>query len=475
MGRGVKIGEASSIKNKIEKNNFIETLLNTPGVLSSTSGGDLVEYTINEPLGNVGGGNNSFNYFTSDADDNTIYFINYRPYIHDGTETIYYDILIFSDTENGAMLHYTEISTGNNTESIDVNVINSDKYGTLYYTYLYGSLIGTMPVDVTISSKKYSLFRTRYTNINIENINSISEIELDSILNQLTVPIQIDMNYGNCIQYNGTKILARSALFLYSCKMNDIPDYFKNDNIIHTIIETNRSLRAVSLYLNGSYLFDQNYNQWKPYGNILIPNGEPTIFNTNSKITSSTTFYELLKHIITMDRNLNYLKKYVSDGKAAVAQAITQKGVATENDDTFETIVSNIGKISGGGGINFAHLSVKEINVTDTITGSGNWVSFMQGYALSSYDDSYIIVVVSGVIAYKDADYYLTHMIKIGIIDLTEYANYSIYGDQIKYNTYKLFADAPGTTCDLNFDTNGTNFIANTDVDFSLIFILKKN
>lgn len=43
------------------------------------------------------------------------------------------------------------------------------------------------------------------------------------------------------------------------------------------------------------------------------------------------------------------LKKFVSDGKSKVASAITDKGVATEATDTFNTMAENIGKISGGG------------------------------------------------------------------------------------------------------------------------------
>ena len=42
------------------------------------------------------------------------------------------------------------------------------------------------------------------------------------------------------------------------------------------------------------------------------------------------------------------LKKSVSDGKSKVASAITDKGVATEATDTFDTMAGNIGKIQTG-------------------------------------------------------------------------------------------------------------------------------
>lgn len=43
--------------------------------------------------------------------------------------------------------------------------------------------------------------------------------------------------------------------------------------------------------------------------------------------------------------DISELKKSVSDGKTLVADAITQKGVATASDDTFATMAENIGYI----------------------------------------------------------------------------------------------------------------------------------
>lgn len=48
-------------------------------------------------------------------------------------------------------------------------------------------------------------------------------------------------------------------------------------------------------------------------------------------------------------REMEEVKKSVSDGKSKVANAITDKGVATEATDTFDTMAENIGKISSGG------------------------------------------------------------------------------------------------------------------------------
>ena len=50
------------------------------------------------------------------------------------------------------------------------------------------------------------------------------------------------------------------------------------------------------------------------------------------------------------EENLNGLKKSVSDGKELVAGAITEKGVETAADATFQEMADNIGEIETGGG-----------------------------------------------------------------------------------------------------------------------------
>ena len=52
--------------------------------------------------------------------------------------------------------------------------------------------------------------------------------------------------------------------------------------------------------------------------------------------------------LIVLQKEVTELKKSVSDGKDLVATAITEKGVATENTDTFSVIAENISKIPTG-------------------------------------------------------------------------------------------------------------------------------
>ena len=63
-------------------------------------------------------------------------------------------------------------------------------------------------------------------------------------------------------------------------------------------------------------------------------------------------------------KEINEIKKSVSDGKSKVASAITDKGVATEATDTFDMMAKNVGKIATG--MNLGQ------NVKSTLTTSGN-------------------------------------------------------------------------------------------------------
>ncbi len=49
-----------------------------------------------------------------------------------------------------------------------------------------------------------------------------------------------------------------------------------------------------------------------------------------------------------LSKEIENVKKSVSDGKSKVASAITDKNVTTEATDTFDTMAENIGKIQTG-------------------------------------------------------------------------------------------------------------------------------
>ena len=67
---------------------------------------------------------------------------------------------------------------------------------------------------------------------------------------------------------------------------------------------------------------------------------------------SSTSANPVQNNVVKsyVDNGLNTLKKSVSDGKTKVANAITDKGVETATDATFDVMAENISKIETGGG-----------------------------------------------------------------------------------------------------------------------------
>lgn len=71
----------------------------------------------------------------------------------------------------------------------------------------------------------------------------------------------------------------------------------------------------------------------------------------NTKIDASDISYKdtnVNEQLETLDDEINDLKKSVSDGKSSVASAITDKGVTTASDATFETMAENISLIIKG-------------------------------------------------------------------------------------------------------------------------------
>lgn len=80
--------------------------------------------------------------------------------------------------------------------------------------------------------------------------------------------------------------------------------------------------------------------------------------------------------IKAVNETVNTLKKSVSDGKTKVANAITDKGVETATDATFDVMAENISKIeTGGGELHGATISVttsEETLIGKTITLSLN-------------------------------------------------------------------------------------------------------
>lgn len=84
---------------------------------------------------------------------------------------------------------------------------------------------------------------------------------------------------------------------------------------------------------------------------LKINEMEETIQSLNIEVDSELSTIStnpVQNKIIT--QKLNEVFQSVSSGKSLIASAITDKGIYTQNDATFETMANNISKISGGSG-----------------------------------------------------------------------------------------------------------------------------
>lgn len=70
-----------------------------------------------------------------------------------------------------------------------------------------------------------------------------------------------------------------------------------------------------------------------------------------------------------LSKEIENVKKSVSDGKSKVASAITDKGVATEATDTFDTMANNIKSIPTGTGSTISVMP--KVDVVKSTTTSG--------------------------------------------------------------------------------------------------------
>lgn len=91
----------------------------------------------------------------------------------------------------------------------------------------------------------------------------------------------------------------------------------------------------------------------------------------------------------------------ITSGKAAIASAITEKGVATAADATFQQMAENVAAIETGGGI-FATVKVKKGN-----DGSAQVYDFEQKQWISLSSSSYVSVKTPNfMVLHKGTDVY---------------------------------------------------------------------
>lgn len=157
-----------------------------------------------------------------------------------------------------------------------------------------------------------------------------------------------------------------------------------NISIHYDNIDRDTGDRVTDIYTVGEWSGDPNTIEfsWTVGSNASVYAGKChfqvviTVVDENGVITqqwsSAVCSIEVVRSLedvnITQPKSfvdfVTQVKKSVSDGKSKVASAITDKGVATEATDTFDTMVENIEKIATG--MNLGQVA------KSTITTSGN-------------------------------------------------------------------------------------------------------
>ena len=77
-----------------------------------------------------------------------------------------------------------------------------------------------------------------------------------------------------------------------------------------------------------------------------LPSGDTNVVSSINRINNSIGVEELSTTAKTLKGAINEVFQSVSNGKNLIASAITDKGVATSNTDTFQTMADNISKIN---------------------------------------------------------------------------------------------------------------------------------
>ena len=134
---------------------------------------------------------------------------------------------------------------------------------------------------------------------------------------------------------------------------------------------------------------------------ILKSEYTPVDLSEYLKTATADTKYAPTSHthgigsINGLQTELDSLKSSVSEGKSLVAAAVTDKGVTTAADATFQTIADNIGKIVIASGPAVKQYMIKE-NVSGHFMTSVGWEATASG--LTKITDCLVALVGSDII-----------------------------------------------------------------------------
>lgn len=153
-----------------------------------------------------------------------------------------------------------------------------------------------------------------------------------------------------------------------------------------------------------------------------------------------SNYYANYHNIISSE--IDALKKSVADAKSAIASAVTNKGVSTSSDASFDTIITNINKISTGyKGQSINNIGYKDITYKLNKSGSEYFGSCRLDYSLT-VNDKYDAIIFT---LENDRGHVGSNYDSIGISSVT--GSYKvIYQVNNNFRVCALVAPDPGTT-----------------------------
>ncbi len=182
------------------------------------------------------------------------------------------------------------------------------------------------------------------------NANSMITIYIYNENEVFTKSVSYDLNSGNKYQCEYSFDDSKLYRICYCRGQNGQ----STSNIITDDQYQNLVNSLITVYTEGiideGYMVTSNGNgtfRWqKAVKNAVI---DTTLSNRGECAEAKATGDAVKNLSKYLNDNTEALKKSVSDGKTLVATAITSKGVATENTDSFEVMANNIGSIKSGG------------------------------------------------------------------------------------------------------------------------------
>lgn len=154
-----------------------------------------------------------------------------------------------------------------------------------------------------------------------------------------------------------------------------------------------------------------------------------------------SNYYANYHNIISSE--IDALKKSVADAKSAIASAVTNKGVSTSSDASFDTIITNINKISTGyKGQSINNIGYKDITYKAKDKSGSSYVGHgRMDYSLT-VNDKYDVIIFS---IENDRGTVGTNYDAVSIASVTG-AYRVLYQVNNGFYVCALVAPAPGTT-----------------------------